>query len=88
MASLRDLYVAGDAQFNGETVEISGELYIDSYSKVYPMEQVYPVGSIYLTTDSATTIPSAALKACGTWERASSTSSLGGLTVYVWKRTA
>lgn len=83
MASLRDLYVAGDAQFNGETVEISGELYIETDSKVYPIGQIYPVGSVYLTTNSATTIPSAALKACGTWTRASSTSSLGGLTVYV-----
>jgi hypothetical protein len=55
MAQLLDLTCLGDANFQGQRIDCSGELYIQG-NQVGSLREMYPVGAIYMTVNSS--IPS------------------------------
>lgn len=83
MAQLLDLTCLGDANFQGQRIDCSGELYIQG-NQIGSLREMYPVGAVYFTTnDSMPTI----FGNMGSWTPMG-TITIGSYTVRGFKRTA
>lgn len=84
MAQVNYLECSGDSHFSGPINKMEGTLFV-SGGRVYSLTDIYPVGSVYMSTDSS--IANYPIYGIGTWYKMGSFT-IGSYTIYAYKRTA
>lgn len=82
MAQLLSLHCTGDARIDNRVDFTVDQIYVNG-TRMLSTNAMFPVGAVYITTNSS--MPDGFV---GTWSQSSSTATIAGVTVYVFKRTA